>query len=291
MNFPTVRRGQPEVCEPPWSCEAASMLMVVFDADQAHLQRMVDRVINGPLGRHRFTVAEASFWFSVQRITGFCSTAAVSDGVRYDYGEVTFWVLVLDESGEQHFVAPYVIHEPTVPTAIGRELFGFSKEIGFLDTSPDGSRHEVQVLGHMGAGTTATLQTVAVLKRTGDSPVAELAGLDLLDKANFKRGQDYFKSAPLGFAKLTTMNFPFLFLRQFAAPAGSGCDVQQVVRVPMVVDPGSSPMNADGQWQLALATLKSHPIAADLGVSPIVTSTQSLQLNCTFELPAGAVLT
>lgn len=290
MNVPTIRRGAPEVAPPPWSCDKASMLMVVFDADIDSLRELCKRVVNDPLqGRASFQPVDPSIWLTVQRIEGFSSSAA-GGGVRYDYGEATFWVLVEDvASGDPHFLAPYVMHESSVPTAIGREMFGFAKELCVLRSAPDGAWHEIDVLAHAGTGSTARWSTALRLERTGTA-VAALTGVNLMEVKNRQRGLEHFSSARRGFLALTSLQMPFLFLRQFAAPDGNGCDVQQVVRVPMAVDGSLPELSADTGWQLTLHPLVSHPIAADLGLPTLATSTQSATMNCRFTLDAGTVL-
>ena len=274
MNQPYVRRGtRVDVQPPPWESEGGSGYMFSVDGHEARLQALCDRVINEPSGgKLAYRPASTSILLSVQRIQGFHSIAVAADeAIRYTYLEAAFWVRVKDATGEPAYLLPYVFHDGDVPTAVGRELYGFAKESAAVSMAPDGAKFTVNALVWSGPGATASRQDVLIIERTSlaHATQQELAPQNLFVAANHRVLLESTSAAIETYKGIISMDYRLVFLRQFGAPQGDGCDVRQIVHAPIRLRAGATPpellVDSNG-YRLTLPPVASHPIADDLGV-------------------------
>jgi len=269
MSFPFIRRGgYVDVQQPPWECDSAWGLKAGLPADPLVLQALCDRVLNSSGGKLHYRPAGPGVLLSLQRIEGFHSTAApAAECIRYTYGEAAFWVPVVDDEGKLAMLLPYVFHDATVPAAIGRELYGFSKETANIEIA--GDRFSVQVLASpLGGGLAAWSELLRLEPTPTPTKQPDLVGKNLFTADDRNKALEALVDAKAAYAMLLSQQFDFIFLRQFVAPEGQGCDVRHLLTVPLTVRVASVPsLTAHANsYRLTLSRLASHPVAQDLGL-------------------------
>lgn len=271
-----VRRGSLLDVQPaPWRSEAGEGFVFGIGARQDSLQALCDRVLNAPLGlppqQPRYRAASDGVLLTVQRFQGVHSIGVpASEAIRYDYCEAAFWV-ALDYDGETQdaFFLPYVFLDAALPAAVGRELYGFAKEVAKVSMADDGSRFEVEALVWDGAGTPAVQRPLLTIERA--SPVA-VAAAPMVASANAFLPENRHllqragNPAALASTRFAGLLQEFVFLRQFASPQQAGADLQQVVHAPFTLEPQTlDPVGED--YRLTLHPALSHPMASDLGIT------------------------
>lgn len=288
MNKPYIRRSSLiDVQAPPWRSDGGEGYSFSIPADLTALQQLCDRLLNHALPAGlRYRPAGDTLLLTVQRIERFHSIGVpVSEQVRYTYNEASIWVSLEREDGTDAFLLPYVFHDSNVPTAIGRELYGFAKELANVSMPVDASAFKVEALCCVQPGAVAQLGEVMSLTRLTQEistlafSAQEFVGLDLLNPADQSRVLSRLGPAALPYSRLTPLNFDTVFLRQFGSPTGQGCDVQDVVHTRIEIAQGASMPTAAGKYRLTLPPLHSHPIAQDLGIALDAQHSTVIDLN------------
>lgn len=301
MNPPLIRRGTRLEPQPaPWSSTGGKGASFLLRGDKARLQALCQRTLAG--AAWPCEPMDEYVMLTVQRIEGFASThpsVAADERVAYDYHEAAFWVAVRNtQTGEEGFILPYVFHDRTVPTSLGRELWGLAKESA--DVTFDtvwgglGARGLVDALAIQAAGQRPRLQRVVELQPA--LPAFE-AGLtpSTIDLAIGEALSELLEKLGVSGAALRLLikrRFNFLLLRQFPSPDAPGAGLQQVLRLPVELD--SSVFSVRPYvvpHRMRLACAPSHPIAADFGFAldaqDRMTVSVGVQADFAFTLGAG----
>lgn len=296
-----VRRGTKlDLEEAPWASGDSSGVLFMLEGALPELKLLCDRLLNGP-GKLDYRPSDAWVLLTVQTITGFAPKAGAP---AYTYNEAALWVAVENSAGEAGFVLPYVFHERTVPTAVGRELWGFAKESADVTWSADlvnGFRSAVQALTWRGGVTTPTFGPLMAVAPTATWAAPFQQQLKLALDANGQKSLDLFEAVQLGIIEgllgirskglrmLMSQRFDFLHLKQSLAAAGHGCDLQQVVRMPATMRRRGPAIPTLWSHELRLEDVVSHPITGDLGFPGLVVgSPLAFNAPFTFTLEAAS---
>lgn len=282
---PYIDRGGEQVYPPPFSAAGVGFFGFTVLADRQALQALCDRYLNAPLGGgNRFCPALAHVMFVFNTIDALRSETAGWD-VRgwFPEQEAAVWTLMADRERKQLFwFHPYMLVDNAYALAMGREIYGFPKAIGWFDI-PRGPDAPLQL----------SVDTVAVCKYStdtqgerarlfsarqdgstrsvgGESGFAHLSELvqELVHLAGIEPGLFFeLGLAEQVFADLISAKMPMVFLKQFrdgAQPTLCCYQAIQEVQARMV---GLHDMRIyrDG-YVIEINDLESHPIRADLGL-------------------------
>jgi Acetoacetate decarboxylase (ADC) len=303
MASPThVRRGGLDVSPPPWQCDDLEGTVFLVEGNRAALQAVCDRTLNAPSGG-RLDYRPVVSWVALtfQAFRGMRSISPASPlGESHTYKEAAFWIIVKDSRGPHdraELMIPYMFIDDWVALAAGREIYGYPKEHASLTIPPIASpplRFAVEALAVPTRGAAASPAMIVECVARNPLLAAEWALLENVWPqievlagigGALERMWDLIKM-------LIAQRLDFVFLRQLRALGGGpGTDLQQVTAAsanPFI----TRDMRILADYELHLPPFASHPIAADLGLSPggIVDAPLGFQCRAHFTLQPGAVI-
>jgi hypothetical protein len=280
-----IDRSGEQVYPPPFSAANVGFFGFAALADRAALQALCERYLNAPLGGgDRFTPALAHVLFVFNTIDALrAETPAWQDRGWFPEQEAAVWVLVADRVREQLFwFHPYMLVDNSYALAMGREIYGFPKSLGWFDI-PRGPQAPVQLSIDTVAVRTFAPETkgerarlFGVRQDGSTRPVKTGSGFgglrevlqELVQLAGIERG--FFAKLGLAehlFEDLIGGKMPMVFLKQFRDGAEPTlCCYQAIQEVQArLVKLHDARIYSQG-YAIDIDDLASHPIRADLGL-------------------------
>jgi hypothetical protein len=289
-----VTRGGVQTFAPPILAKGTRMTSLALQADPAALQRIVDQFLNGP------AAAQTDQRFHALGNLVFLAYApmdhiSVTDPIDRNKGfmretDVAIWMPLVGGKMVAGTFAPTAVYwfMPNVwvdvPTAMttGRELYGFPKEMAWVQGSGAGKDRRIfalstMVLPRYTAATELLEKPLFSVERSSDpEPGLEKAWTEAKDAfdavvgfLHAERGQ--IEATSIGFwldlsEHLLRAEVPMIFLKEFrdVSEPHRAC-YQRVVTAPCVVKGfrGGYPLLAE--YTVTLFDYASHPIAKDFG--------------------------
>lgn len=134
-----IPRGGEQVFAQPFIAEDVQFFGFAVRADPKKLTAICDRYLNQPSGRNDFVPAVGHVLFVFNRLGKmYAKNPPDSNRGWYREQEGAIWLLVLDKGRQNLFwFQPYMIVDSSYAMAMGREIYGFPKEMGWFAV-PDG---------------------------------------------------------------------------------------------------------------------------------------------------------
>lgn len=226
MNNPVyLSRGGEQVFEPPYVAEGVQFFGFIVKADNTSLQAICDRYLNGPSGSRDFSPLVPFAMFVFNKIEQmYAKSPPDNNRGWYSEQEGAVWMLVWDSKrGKPLWYHPYMVVDSSYAMAMGREIYGFPKEIGWFQV-PDGPRvpNTLSVKTVLVKTLTANTQAkpgllfAASLSKdaTSTPPYMEVKDLNALTEAVTQR-LVLARYANGDRLKALSLPMPMIFLKQF----------------------------------------------------------------------------
>ena len=301
---PYIVQGAEQVYQQPFICENALFYGFILPADKTCLQKNVcDRLFNDPMRQPGRFVPAGPFVLMV-----FCSLdKLVSEPDPYrQWGafaeqEVAFWVATVDTVNDQvYFVFPYIWVDNAYALSMGREIYGFPKQLGRFEIPKDHGQAgyfqlESLALNPLNPNTMGEWLKVVEVKKTGATAgfVKEWNGFaDAVEDTAKMVGalhdwRSEIKLIEHLFGDLIHGTVPFAFLKQFRDVAdGSLACYQAVIETNCKCTAWHGGGLLDGAYEVDIEEIGSMPISQDLGLTPGPIQ-PSISFWCSFDFFIG----
>jgi len=289
-----VERGGEQALRGPFLGRDVRLHGFMFEADEAALQAVCDRDLNGPSGgsvRYVPLVPRVLLLFAEFGKLGAADPPDSLKGIMTEI-DVAFWmpVAAVDPTGAApkperlSWFLPYIFVDNPLAIASGREVYGYPKEQGtFLipKTPTDQAVYAVDthVCAHYGPEAPLEHRRLFEVRRTDSVAPGGLehvwddvkdAFRDMMRLIVDNEGQVNLSSVTLlvdVFDYLTHDEVPTVFLKQFrdAADPSLAC-YQAIIEAPSKVLTFRSAGLVLGDYELTVFPFESHPIVKDLGL-------------------------
>lgn len=281
MSAPSyLERGGEQVFQPPYVAEGVQFFGFVVKADQTKLQAICDRYLNGPSGTQDFVPLLARVMFVFNKL-GKLYAKSPPDRNRgwYSEQEGAVWMPVWDKKrATPVWYHPYMVVDSSYAMAMGREIYGFPKEIGWFDV-PDGPNApqamyvETVVVKDLNPDCQATQEQLFCARiaqdgrSTSSPPYEEVRDLNELARLAAHRlhvadhvdahALNTFLSAPI----------PMIFLKQFRGSVhpSSACFQSIQETQTQMTRLLSLPRVYLDRYEIVFEDWASHPIRCDFG--------------------------
>jgi hypothetical protein len=299
-----INQGGEQVFEQPFTCQNALFYGMILPASKEALQQnLCDKLFNQPMGQPgRFVPAGDFVLLAFCRLQKLISeTPPFSTWGAFAEQEIAFWVPVIDTVNEQIFFAfPYIWVDNAYALSMGREIYGFPKQLGqfVIPVSVESADHFQ--LDTLAIQTFGTNSMGAVLKLLEANKTGSRTGLGSLFDGIFGAGKNLFEmtaalhglGADASFIKnlfedLKNGTVPFVFLKQFRDVAdGSKTCYQAVIECNCKCTAWHGGGHLDGDYQVQIEHVDSMPLERELGLptSPIK---PELSFWCSFDFFIG----
>lgn len=320
---PFVDLGGSQTYPQPYDIEGARFYAFLLDADETALGAYIDRVLNVPAGGkvvYRPLVGRVMLGLmEATRIYG-----GPPDARKFWVPErdLAFWIPVVKTHhlGPFEFVSridwymSYVIVDDPWAVAMGREVYGFPKELGLFDQEPPIgpggppstllTRLSVatQTVVAYGPDARAEPRPLIEIKRAGDASDSGERALETIEEAMREflgalLGGDRIQIPGLGVIRevvefLEHRDYPLIFLKQFRDFVhGDLACYQAVLEAPATISHFRKAAWLPGQYEVTIHPYASHPIVADLGLGgpnpPVVAAAY---LDFDFQIGNGTLI-
>lgn len=296
-----VCRGGEQVFSPPFQATNVDFFGFILPADVAAMQESIcERCLNGPMGKSgAFKVAMPFVMLVFNNIGELVSTKPPYNmrGLFPEH-EAAFWTLLLDEEQEKLFwFHPYILVDNAFALLMGREIYGFPKELGWFDIP---TRHED--IGKLSAETLVVpkfgpdahgtrLPLVQVERQGGATPqIRSVESMEVLGRTLLQTFADMpglagdIKLAAHELAALFALDIDMVFLKQFreARDPSLAC-YQGVTETTCKGTNVRSIVQYADPFLVTVPDYDSHPIRKDLGLpANPVTSVAAFWTNFDF---------
>jgi hypothetical protein len=315
---PYVLRGGQQTYPQPYDIEGVRFYSFVLDADYDALESYVDRVLNGPAGGAVvYKPLVGRVMLGLMESTRIWAGPPEKRLFSVAERDLAFWIPVVSvqKLGPIEFATrlvwymSYVIVDDSLAVAMGREVYGFPKELGNFDQQPpvgpggpastflERLKVETLAVKEYGPAAAPSFQPVVEIRRTGAEPGAAARTWETLEEAareflGILAGGDRVTLPGLGivhemFEFFEHREYPLIFLKQFRDHAdGNLACYQAVVEALVRVGKFRSAGWLPGTYEVAIESYASHPIVADLGLgggTPPVVAAAYLDFDFTME--------
>ena len=291
-GLPTyVERGGEVVYSPPGVANGVQMYAFMLRADVDRMQLMYDRYLNGPSGGA--VQYEPAGSIIVLNFTSLARVGALTPpDVERGYfaeSEVAIWTLAYDRvSGEYATFVPYMVVDRGSAMAMGREVYGFPKQLGqvtmpSLDEPTTTFALEVDAVRNWGPGEPFEQQRLITITSSNDTApppesdfvsqqhlvgaMAALIGEDSGLLSRIAGGPDQLDHAANAVELLAQQRLPMVFLKQIRdghMPL-QAC-YQAVQTAEFVVTGFRGAGQLPGSFVVDIAEFANEPIRRDLGL-------------------------
>jgi hypothetical protein len=274
-------RGGEQVFVPPYVAEGVQFFGFVVKADRAKLQAICDRYLNGPSGTQDFEPLVPFVMFVFNKLGRmYPKNPPDHDRGWYSEQEAAVWMPVWDKKRLiPLWHHPYMLVDSSYAMAMGREIYGFPKEIGWLEIPdgpayPNSMRVETVVVKDLTPECQATREQLFEARLTvegNDNSIAahnDVGTVSDLAKAVADKlgvgalvGNDVLQS-------LMSVPIPMVFLKQirdavdperacFQSVQETTTEMTQLISLPRIYLQ---------RYEIVLEDWASHPIRSDLGL-------------------------
>lgn len=292
-----VERGGEQTFAPPWAATGVLLRTFFVLTDEAALQRQCDRYLNAPTGGktdYRPVLPIALLAFA--ELTHLQSTSEPDRNRGWvSERDVAFWVLTMsgrkdlgiDLAQSLSFFQPYFFVDQPQALCTGREAVGFPKELSDIELSgPLDRPGRLSVTTNVSPSFDPSVRiapreivtvTPAATAPATAAPPAQHDSLAGVLREVWSALQADGQSIPIPSLKLLfdlageilKAEMPCVFLKQFRDPRdGSRACYQALVEQPIRTTAFRRGGLLPGRYDLSLAAYPSHPIAADMGITP-----------------------
>lgn len=280
-----VDRGGEQVYRPPFNAENVDFFGFVLNADRHKMQHSIcDLCLNNPSGgTEDFVIAMPYAMAVFNNMTGLASIdPPFNERGVFPEKEFALWTLVLDRKRERLFwFQPYIFVDNAYALSMGREIYGFPKELGFFDmpsTHEDPARFAMEtiVVDKFRIGAMAERKTLVEVKRTGDG-LGGLHPVDDIETLAEAIGHALLKAGGMGedlkllgeeLDDLWHLNVMMAFLKQFrAAGEPTKADFQSITTLDCRMTQFHGGHLYTAPYAVDFGDFDSHPIRSDLGLA------------------------
>jgi uncharacterized protein with NAD-binding domain and iron-sulfur cluster len=285
MPIQYVGYGGAQMLRPPYVAKNVSFYAFLVPAKMAVLQALLDNRLNLPSGREEhFEPAGPFVFFAFNKLDKMYSLNPPDrDKGWFSEQECAVWVRVVDRKrGRSMWFHPYIFVDNSYAMAIGREVYGFPKAIGWFripDKPEQASALSMETLTlPIFSPNTQGVRTELIRATKISSPENPLKRFEtalefseeilgvLAAQQNLLSAR--VESVVRSLVDLVERKEPMVFLKQFPAPDAPGTACYQAI---VENDNQATALHGValilGKWQIDIAAAASHPIAADLGLS------------------------
>jgi len=278
-NTKFIPRGGEQELPPPFVTKNVQFYCFILPGNQDSIQANIcDKYLNHPAnGQTDFQVA--SPFFSLV----FCTLGKVICGDLGWMGEseAALWVLTVDRKRERlMWFQPYMLVDGSYAMAIGREIYGFAKSIGWFQfpdspSNADLLTADTVVLDTFSPETQAMRQRLFEARRVqaGQSLPKTWHSLEDLMKMLvqiLESQSSLFKDLRLAFDSADDLihgRVPMVFLKQFRDVANPVmASYQAIVEAPCKADKFNGGGWLDGDYEITINSYQSHPIQQEFGL-------------------------
>jgi hypothetical protein len=304
-----IDRGGEYTFPPPCLAEGVQFYGFFVDADLNALQKMCDTYLNNPLGGKKRYVPAGPFIVMV-----FCSiekfvslTPPYSNRGWFDEQEMAVWIPLIDEIEKRMFwFFPYMWVNNPYAMAMGREIYGFPKELATFTIPPtadtaDKFTMDTMVFPTYSPDTKVSTVRLIEITRSADGQKGYSPGAVWNDLESIGRDIVHILDdglSLLGNAKmiLDTLDdlihwrMPMVFLKEFRSAATTTVAAYQSI---VEAIPICTKLHSGGLlpyvYDVNITVCDSHPLRTDFGLPPtgLIRSTLGFWINFDFELPLG----
>ena len=319
-NLPQyIIRGGEAAFNPPYNLENTQFYGFVLEGNSQSLQALCDRYLNIP-GQDVFRYRPVSHYVLMvfDKIAKIYSTTPEGENKGFfpEHGEVMFWILTeaepLQEGGEKHYawLIPYIFVDSGPAMILGREVYGFPKELAQFElpenpSNPQNFSLQTMVLKTFSANSEITLEEVVKVQSTTKTEESLKPG------ANFEKETSvHLKTAIEEFEQVfeafnidkkclpelpSGIKLPVVFLKQFRSEQdGNAACYQAIVEAAFTFQrfrfdlPNVIPFKLYKQeFQVDITDYASCPIAADLGLQATQTAKFAFWVHFDFACGEG----
>jgi hypothetical protein len=288
-----VERGGEIVYSPPGVATGVRMYAFVLLADANHLQRMFDRYLNDPSGGAvDFEPAGSLIVLNFTTLEHVGALTPPDDRRGFFLeNEMAIWTLGYDRqrSTYETFV-PYMVVDHGAALAMGREVYGFPKQLGVVKMPDPGGRPDEFVLSVDGVPAWGPRQQfelhplIRIHQTDTDAPlpthgfssqghlVSEMARLlaehpDVMRVARDDHAGDDLDHAARAAELLATETLPMVFLKQIRdGRLPLHACYQAIQTADFVVTGFRGAGQLPGEYHIEIDDLANEPIRRDLGL-------------------------
>lgn len=301
-----MERGGELVYRPPFVAKGVEFYGFALRADSARLQDAIcDRYLNRPTnGGTDFRPAGPYV------VLAFCNLPilACTDPPYCNMGwfaeqETAVWILLVDHKRERLvWFHPYIFVDSAYAMAMGRELYGFPKSIGWFQIpesvdNADLFAAETLVLKTFSPDTKGTRARLLEVRQTrkadpASTPWTTMAEFMMAIVGLLEREDSVVRDVRLAFdtaEDLVHGRLPMVFLKQFRDVSRSAlASYQSIVEVPSKLLKFHQGRLIHHEYAVTVNPCQSHPVRADLGLAAdTVVPVLSFWANFDFEIGEG----
>lgn len=283
MPVPYIDFGGSLMLQPPYMAENVGFYGFPIKADLAALQTLCDERLNGPSGGTvDFSPAGPYVIVAFNRLDKLYSQNPPDrEKGWFSEQECAIWTLLVERKQERkYWFHPYIFVDNAYAMALGREVYGFPKAIGWFDipADPAGAKNlslETLVLPKFSPETQGVRRPLITARWNGPSwPFSHLKDkLRFLDEVLGVLESQGSLAGDLellihSITDLAGRTEPMVFLKQFpmASVAGEAC-YRSIVEMSAVATAVHGASLLGGDWSVEITPADSHPIGKDLGLS------------------------
>lgn len=304
-NYPQyIERGGDTAFQPPYSLNETKLYGFVLEGTSENLQALCDKYLNIP-GQDKFRYCPASnrvlmVFDTINNISSI-NPPGNNKGFFSETGEVIFWILTKAEKQEgaksvvDHHACfiPYIFVDSTPAMVLGREVYGFPKELGKFTIPNDPYNPQEFSLE------TLVLQPFSPQSKVTQRQLLKVVEVSQADKSKsiIKRWTDFkevfdeisslFEDAKINWKCPTHLEVPMVFLKQFRdVQDGNKACYQAIVEATAKLEKfreGHPFLRY--KFQVSVENFDSHPIVNELGLK--LTQTAQLAFWIHFDFSFG----
>lgn len=300
MPVPYVDYGGSLMIRPPYLARGVGFYGFVLEADGGALQKLLDERLNIPAGGAVQFEPAGPFVLLAFNDLGKLSSLDQPDRDKGTFAEreCAIWMPVVDRIHQRSFwFHPYIFVDSPYALALGREVYGFPKSLGWFSIpedprTVDALSMETILLPEYGPAMQAVRKELVRAERTGglSEPVrvatdAVAFGAELVGAlAPHEHALGKVELIVHSFMDLVERTVPMVFLKQFPTSSvpGTAC-YRAIVETEARATALHGFALLPGEWTVKITPAASHPIAAELGLAGNVVKS-ALQFWISFDM-------
>jgi hypothetical protein len=304
-NYPQyISRGGDTAFGPPYSLNQTKLYGFVLQGTLGKLQTLCDKYLNIP-GQDQFQYRPVAnrvlMVFDTIKHINSTQPPGSDKGFFSEAGEVMFWVVT--EAGKQEgskFVVdhralfiPYIFVDSTPAMVLGREAYGFPKELANFQIpennhNPQKFSLKTLVLQPFSPQSETTWRTIINVQNTqsekGDIPIKHWTEFSQV----YKEVSRLFEEVKLDKKSLTNLKVPMVFLKQFRdVRDGDKACYQAIVEATATLEKLHEGFPYLQKFEVRIENFDSHPIVTELGLKLKQTAQLAFWLNFDFSFGHG----